>query len=495
MSEILPTYSNTDVLDYDTNTSVKKYQFDNLGVTKDIAQQIHEGYFDATEFSHSIAIEWDIKTYIWDYDDDTPDVAILELYNDISDKVIDVSYNCTSDSDIKTSASLTMLVPMDDDYWYMNRTYDVRENRSNGTTGEDSVIWIPQVYCIIERITDNVNPIYERNLGFFIPDNSAYSYDSTTSKLTIQLQNLSYQFTAEGGGTIVTALRSYNYLYDMPYNHNPTKIIAYKLDSQSDYKNSLEKMQTQNEYAEDKEYLMNQQAKILETIPAKAHKYGTAEILYRDAQSESYIRTINTPLPLSFSGYTNGTFTRWDGNLMTMRIYSVAMSYLDVILNNYRLPLVGYKVPYEDSEWTAKSDIFPLGWDFDNGTDVFTVAKTMLSDRYYDPCLWIDEDRNMCVSTIPTFPNTWRQCVYYRDYSELIISEDISINENGVYTAVEVFGKDNEYYGICDATLDGFKLIINPDDTAKWLNEMMSYISIIPKTKTIQSDSAESDFD
>jgi hypothetical protein len=123
------------------------------------------------------------------------------------------------------------------------------------------------------------------------------------------------------------------------------------------------------------------------------------------------------------------------------------------------------------------------------------IAKTMLNDRYYDASVWVDEERNLCVDPLPTFPSTWRSCIYYSDYAELIISEDIEINDDECYTAVEVYGKNGEYYGICDGTVDGFKVINTGNSESDWRNMLISEISFIPKTKSINDDSIESDVD
>lgn len=489
------TGANIEVLNYNTNPSVKKYQYDLKESSEDVAQIISDDYFELENYTHSVTVNWNVETYIWDYNNLTTDVAKLTLYNDITDKVISVSYNCDADNDIKTSATLTLLVPPDDDYWYSNRSYDVRENRFSGSTGFGNTNWLPQIYCIKEIITHNdVNTV--RELGFFLPDDTSYSYDCTTNTLSVQLQNLSYRFTAEGGGVIVTALRSYNYYYDMPYNHDPTKITAYKLEDESPIiigdEKTVEKSDVLSDYEIDKQNLLHAEQNALDNIPSRAVIYGTASAI---PQPNPQFKTINTPLPLSISGYDNGDYMMWDGLLMTMLIYRIAMNRMDVILNNYSLPLQGFKSPSQDAELTSKSDIFPNGWDFDNGTDVFTIAKTILSDRYYNSAMWVDEERYLCVDSKPMFSTTWRQGIYYREYGELIISEDISINESDFYTAVEVYGKDNEYYGICDGTINGFKIIVNPDSSSDWYNSLIPYVSLIPKTKVITDDSIESDAD
>lgn len=490
------TGANIEVLDYNTNPSVKKYQYDLISSSEDLAQVISDGYFDLDEFSHSITVNWDIKTYVWDYNNQTTDVANLTMYNDISDKVISVTYDCDADNDIKTSASLSLLVPPDDDYWYSNKSYDIRENRFSGATGVGNTVWLPQIYCIKE-IIDNGGAEVIREMGFFIPDNTSYSYDCTTNTLSLQLKNLSYRFTAEGGGVIVTALRSYNYYFEMPYNHDPTKITAYKLENEDpivyDTPNkTIEKSDEQATYEADLNHLLNVETDALNSIPSRAAIYGTARVIPRP---DEQLRTISTPLPLSISGLDNGTYMMWDGILMTMLIYRIAMNRMDVIQNNFQLPLLGYRSPSQDAELTSKSDIFPNGWDFDNGTDVFTIAKTILSDRYYDPTMWIDEERYLCVDSKPMFSTTWRQGIYYKEYGELVISEEITVNEDGFYTAVEVYGKDSEYYGICDGTVDGFKHIVNPDGASDWYNTLIPYVSLIPKTKVITDNSIESDAD
>lgn len=507
MSELYPTGSDTSVLDYDTNPSVLKYQYDINGSqyydTKQdppqastVAQAVKDDYFDFDEHSHNLTITYDVKTYTWNYTVVTGNNQDLELYMDLSNKVVGVSYNCNSDSDIRTSASLSMIVPMDDDFWYMNKIYDIKESRQGGSTGNSNSMWIPQVYCIKEIIVDNeTGNETERYFGFFLPDNSSYSYDATSNTFTLQLQNLAYGLTAEGGGTLVTAMRSYDYYFDVAYNHNPTKITAYR--SQTALPSTVsttETASTDAEHTQDKTNLLRYENNALSNIPDNAIKFGTAEVLF-PTELQRKIRTINTPLPISISGYENGRLLQWSGVTMTRLIDTIAMGHMDSIMNNYCLPITNWQSPSQDSELTAKSDIFPLGWDFQNGTDTMSIAKTILSDRYYDPMIWIDEDRQLCVDTLPTFPNTWRSVIYYTDYADLIIGEELSINEKEFYTAVEVYGKNNEYYGMCDATINGFKSVINPNGNAEWRSSYFMDTSFIPKTKVVNDDSIESDLD
>ena len=222
----------------DENHSVKKWWYQGDGWNS--AQLIKDTYFEPSTYPHNVNITYTVEAYTWSCTNINTYDTELTLMADLSDKVISVSYDCDSCSNIKTSATLTLLVPPDDNYWYMNREYDIRYvSAGSGGTGQGNSIWTPQIYLIKEtiesksdvatmrgiahtstahgnRFDDNVYTVnkMERSLGFFLPESGGYSYDETTSTLTIQLQGLSYGLTSEYGNRIITPYQSFDYYFD-----------------------------------------------------------------------------------------------------------------------------------------------------------------------------------------------------------------------------------------------------------------------------------------
>lgn len=479
------TETDISVLDYATNNSIKKSQFDDLGHQLDTGQSITDDYNDLVKYSHNITITWEVELYAWND-------GSISFINDMTDQVVDVSYSCTSDSDIKTTASLTLLIPSGNGYWYTNRPYD-----------SDSIV-TPQIYKIKQKIKSEKGTQIERNFGFFLPDNNSYSYDSKSSTYSLQLVNLAYHLTKEGGGVIVTALRTYSYYFAEPYNHSSSKLIAYKdcVDKHTIVdpiygEQEVEEAYTyeygtpEQELIDETKELIKAEQEFLSSLPNKRIVlFGDAQVLY-PKEFERSMKQINTPLSITISGRNNddelSNFVIWSGSEMTRLIYDFAMGTAEGLLPSYRLPLAGYQSPDRDAEMVSKSSIFPNGWRFDGGVDVMTLAKTILGDRYYEPMVWVDENLQLCVKTIPTFSNGFRGCIRYKTYGELVISESISVNEQDFFNVVEVFGKDSEYYGICNGSGSSFGVLNNVSSP--------SPISTVPKVKTIVDNTLESDED
>ena len=510
----------------DENHSVKKWWYQ--GDDYKSAQLIKDTYFEPSTYPHNVNITYTVEAYTWSCTNINTYDTELTLMADFSDKVISVSYDCDSSSNIKTSATLTLLVPPDDNYWYMNREYDIKYvSAGSGGTGQGNSIWTPQIYLIKEIIEsksdvatirgiahtanahgnifdDNVYTInkMERSLGFFLPESGGYSYDETTSTLTIQLQGLSYGLTSEYGNRIITPYQSFDYYFDMPYNNRPTQILSYRLESTSSGTGQATTSTTQTPVTktkedEEKEFVRGQESKfynnISEVIKQKGIIFGTAPVVNQN-NYETENKRINVPMPLTISGEDdNGLFKFYFGDDIAGLIYDIAMCRMDAVLNRYHLPLTGIRTPSDDNEMTSKGLVFPNGWEFENGVSVMDIAEKILEDKYYEPRLWVDEDRTLWVQPRPAIASTYRYYIPYRCYSELVVSEDISMDDSEFYTVVEVYGKDGEYYGVYDGSFDGFKIQLGNTSDSILGNMNAIWSSAIPKVQVITDDSIESD--
>lgn len=124
---------------------------------------------------------------------------------DISDKVIDYSYDCTSDDNIHQTASLTLHVEPDDQTWFMKRENKMREWVDGSSGNVCSVSWTKICYHLIKTYTnDNTGEVNKIDLGYFVPTSDDYSYSPTDSTISISLSGLSALLTKEKGGSVVT---------------------------------------------------------------------------------------------------------------------------------------------------------------------------------------------------------------------------------------------------------------------------------------------------
>lgn len=485
---IYSTGTDISVLDYAENPSIKKYQYNNLNQQLTYAQPVKDNYDNLAKYSHMITVYWKVESYAWNDGNKS-------FYSDISDRVVSVSYSCSADSDIRTTASLTLFVPPSDTTWYASRSY---ESDSIGT---------PMIYKIEEIIKGQGGADLTRNFGFFMPDDSSYSYDSTTSTFSMQLVNLAYYLTQEGGGIILTGLRTYSYCFAEDYNHSSTKMIAYKecIDHETiespvygkqeiEIQYNKESSDSLEEYIDETNQLMKDESHCLEQLSKykKCFIFGSAHILAK-TEFQKLMLEINTPLPITISGRTGddndslNDFKFWSGGDISGLIYSFATCNMPGQLPTYKLPLNGYRTPSYDAEMVSKANIFPNGWRFEGGTSVMTLAKTMLEDKYYEPMVWVDENCELCINTIPVFSNGFRGCIRWRTYGELVISENIVVNEKEFYNVVEVYGKNNEFYGICNGSGGSLGVLNNSSSP--------SPVSVVPKIKTITNNNLESDQD
>ena len=124
---------------------------------------------------------------------------------DISDKVVDYSYDCTSDDNIHQTASLTLHVEPDDQTWFMKRENKMREWVDGSSGNVCSVSWTKICYHLIKTYTnDNTGEVNKIDLGYFVPTSDDYSYSPTDSTISISLSGLSALLTKEKGGSVVT---------------------------------------------------------------------------------------------------------------------------------------------------------------------------------------------------------------------------------------------------------------------------------------------------
>ena len=124
---------------------------------------------------------------------------------DISDIVIDYSYDCTSDDNIHQTASLTLHVEPDDQTWFMKRENKMREWVDGISGNVCSTSWTKICYHIIKTYTnDDTGEVNKIDLGYFVPTSDDYNYSPTEGTISISLSGLSALLTKEKGGSIVT---------------------------------------------------------------------------------------------------------------------------------------------------------------------------------------------------------------------------------------------------------------------------------------------------
>lgn len=132
-----------------------------------------------------------------------------------------------------------------------------------------------------------------------------------------------------------------------------------------------------------------------------------------------------------------------DGDL----IYNMAMGAAaqDITFMNYTAPI--------PLKWGQTGDgqklwQLPYDLDFDNDIGRADELQQLMDMAFEGGTFWVDEDRVLNMSSKPTTRGGVE--LYWREYGKLFLSESSSYNDDGYYNITEVYGKDNNYYAICD---------------------------------------------
>lgn len=160
--------------------------------------KIGSDYFDMTEFPHSQTSNIIVELYEYSHYD-------IKFIRDISDMVVDYSYDCTSDDNIHQTASLTLHVETDDQNWFMKRENKMREWVDESSGNLRSTSWTKICYHLVKTYTNNNTGEFKKlELGYFVPTSDDYSYSPTDGTISISLSGLSALLTKEKGGGVVT---------------------------------------------------------------------------------------------------------------------------------------------------------------------------------------------------------------------------------------------------------------------------------------------------
>ena len=160
--------------------------------------KIGSNYFDMVEFPHSQTSNIIVELYEYSHYD-------IKFIRDISDMVVDYSYDCNSDDNIHQTASLTLHVETDDQNWFMKRENKMREWVDETSGNLRSTSWTKICYHLVKTYTnDNTGEIKKLELGYFVPTSDDYSYSPTDGTISISLSGLSALLTKEKGGGVVT---------------------------------------------------------------------------------------------------------------------------------------------------------------------------------------------------------------------------------------------------------------------------------------------------
>lgn len=160
---------------------------------------IDNNYFKYTEFPQSQTTNIIVEMYEYSH-------YGVYFFRDISNMVVDYSYDCTSDDNIHQTASITLHVETNDQNWFMKRENKMREWVDEASGNLCSISWTKICYHLVKTYINDDDPnreLFKIDLGYFVPTSDDYSYSSTDGTLTIALSGLSALLTKEKGGSVV----------------------------------------------------------------------------------------------------------------------------------------------------------------------------------------------------------------------------------------------------------------------------------------------------
>ena len=126
-------------------------------------------------------------------------------------------------------------------------------------------------------------------------------------------------------------------------------------------------------------------------------------------------------------------------------LYQIATMKCDWQLNKWKYPIKGFNgTNFMDSHILTS----PL--EFDENVTIMDILEKFLEMTLKGYMIWVDEDRRL---NIDYRRRTRGECrMTFASYGDLVVDEDTSFSDGDVYTATEVYGKDNESYGFFDAS-------------------------------------------
>lgn len=340
--------------------------------------KINQDHLTLKEFSHNITTNIVVEVYSYNN-------KAMTLADDISNMVVDYSYNCTSTDNIHMTANLTLNTDL-----LITRPWLKLENKLRTEYAEtlpngawnigDMILRDYYHYCfrLIKTYTDNdTNETNQIDLGYFVATDYSLNFESTTNEITLNLSGFSVLYTKEYGGTVFT-MRVGRYV---------------------------------------------------EYIDPKTLKTST--------------RLMTLPTTLAIEKGTRITPTMLFDTAMGSNRTSGILRPLNSVT---AVPLTGAWIDYGQ-----RVDYIAEDMDFDADISRGDQLQEIMDYAFTDGTFWVDENRILHMSSRP--PDRGGVELFWKDYGELFLTENTSYNDSGYYNITEVYGRDNEYYGLYEGEI------------------------------------------
>lgn len=395
-------------------------------------QKIYDDYFTSAKFGQT---ENGIIVYLYSFG--AKGVCRPE---DISDLIVDYSYECTCDNNVHQTAEIT--VKGDPKIRYIWTRWENRELRWRDSSGQGygNIYDLLIAYRLIKTYKDpETGSIQKLDLGYFIMTGCDTAYGTTEGSYKISLSGLSILLGGEYGGNVITAINTYIF-EKITYTDDTTSLRDVNKKDETDPENTEKNKTTSN---------VNKPIKNIETVEYKCPMAITL------TENQSIDADLFYNLAVGSSS-----------------IYRAEVTYQN---QSHSIPVVWAVTGDGQRFWSIPYDV-----DFDVDIDrAGLISKVMEIGFEEGSTYWIDENRILHISSRAV--KRGNLIAHWRDYSDLFVSENISFDNTGYYNTTDVFGKDNEYFTRYEAPMAG-----QPDNVRK---QNLSYDELMSNDEC--SDRAE----
>lgn len=403
-------------------------------------QKISDNYFTPAKFGQT---ENGIIVYLYSFG--AKGVCRPE---DISDLIVDYSYECTCDNNVHQTAEIT--VKGDPKIRYIWTRWENRELRWRDSSGQGygNIYDLLIAYRLIKTYKDpETGSIQKLDLGYFIMTGCDTAYGTTEESYKISLSGLSILLGGEYGGNVITAVNTYIF-EKITYTDDTTSLRDVNKKEQS----GTENKDKNSGNSSDKMNASNNSDK----TDGSTDKKDSQSTLTDKTKPIKKIETVEYKCPMAITLKENQSI---DPDL----IYNLAVGLSSMYRTEITYQNQSHSIPVV---WAVTGDgqrfwSIPYDVDFDVDIDrAGLISKVMEIGFEEGSTYWIDENRILHISSKAV--KRGQLIAHWRDYSDLFVSESISFDNTGYYNTTDVFGKDNEYFARYEAPMAG-----QPDNVRK----------------------------
>lgn len=319
--------------------------------------KLQQNHFDMKKFTHNTTNSIVVEIYHYNSVD-------VDFVDDISDMIVDYSYDCTSTDNIHMTASLTLNADI-----FETRQKLKRENKINTwydevSTSVMSVGYMHYCFHLVKTYTDNdTNVTNQIDLGYFIATDYSFNYSATTNEISISLSGLSVLLTKEYGGTVFTFRKSAEIDYINPITQKTEKRImtlptTISIDKDTPINGTMlyDLAKGSNRKSDELQYLNSTTA-----IPIKWAITGDGQrlnYLAEDMDFDADISRADELQEVMDYAFVDGTFWVDEDRVLNMSSRPPKRGYAEMLWKHYGQLFLTENSSYNDSDYYNVTEVY-----------------------------------------------------------------------------------------------------------------------------------------